>query len=311
MSQRQAHTAEHAFIGALQKMLGTVIRVRKVEHKGDGTNTAFIALHQLDVDTVVRAENMVNSLITEGRTIAARSYPSLEEARKQNPGLRANEERISGEVRVIEIEGHDVTACAMEHASNLKECEFFLATRLSRSGGEYEVDFVVGQQAREAAVALSARMMKVCEELGANLNTVEATARKVRAEGENSSRKLKTLSKDALAGIAPTTNNSSSIAVFKGVFSGLDDETVVEFAGARIASPNTVVIIANRGGQGDGSNARFVFARSDNLAAMDCNKIFREVAGADGRGGGKPNFVTGILNKRIEEMVDGMAMRLS
>jgi len=91
------------------------------------------------------------------------------------------------------------------------------------------------------------------------------------------------------------------------VFSGLDDEAAVEFAGAKIASPNTVVIMANRGQ--DGSSARFVFARSDNLAAIDCNKIFREVAGADGRGGGKPNFVTGVLNKRIEEIVDGLAMR--
>lgn len=304
MGDRQAHTAEHAFIGALQQILGMTLRVRKVEHKGDGTNTAFIALSQLDVDAVVRAENMVNSLIAEGRAITARTYPSLEEAKKQNPGLRANEERISGEVRVVEIEGHDVTACAMEHVSNLSECDFFLATRLSRSGGEVEVDFVVGPRAREAAVALSAKIMKVCEELGANLNTVEATARKVRAEGESSSRKLRALSREVLAGMAPVATNN--IAVFKGVFSGLDDEAVVEFAGAKIASPDTVVVIANRGQD----NARFVFARSDNLD-VDCNKIFRETAGADGKGGGKPNFVTGVLKDRIEEIVDGIALRLS
>lgn len=306
MSDRQAHTAEHAFIGALQKILGTTLRVRKVEHKGDGTNTAFIALSQLDIDTVIGAENMVNSLIAEGRVITARTYPSLEEAKRQNLGLRANEERISatGEVRVVEIEGHDVTACAIEHVSNLCECDFFLVTRMSKTGGDVEVDFVVGQRAREAAVALSARMMKVCEELGANLNTVEATARKVRAEGESSSKKLKTLSREVLAGMAPVTTNNAT--VFKGIFSGLDDEAVVEFAGARIASPGTVVIIANRGQDA----ARFVFARSENLG-IDCNKIFRETAGADGKGGGKPNFVTGVLKDRIEEIVDGIALRLS
>ena len=134
MDSRIAHTAEHAFIGALQKILGQTLRVRKVEHKKDA-NTAFIVIPQLDIDSIVKAENMVNALIAEGRPIRTRAYPTLEDAKRQNPGLRANEERITGEARVVEIESHDVTACAMDHVSNLKECDFFLVTRLSKSGG--------------------------------------------------------------------------------------------------------------------------------------------------------------------------------
>jgi alanyl-tRNA synthetase len=160
--EKAAHTAEHAFVGALQKILGRTLQVRKVEHnKKDGSNTAFIAIPQLDIDTVVRAEVMVNALIEEGREVTTRTYQSLEEARNANPALRANEERISGEVRVVEIAGHDVTACVKEHASNLSECGFFLVTRLSKSGSEYEVDFAVGRQAKETAISLSAKMMKV------------------------------------------------------------------------------------------------------------------------------------------------------
>ncbi|HEX9678282.1 hypothetical protein [Nitrososphaera sp.] len=114
MDSRAAHTAEHAFIGALQNVLGQTLRVRKVEHKKDD-NTAFVVIPQLDVDAVVKAEIMVNALIAEGRSVTTRTYPSLEGARKHNPSLRANEERISGEVRVVEIEDHDVAACAMDH----------------------------------------------------------------------------------------------------------------------------------------------------------------------------------------------------
>jgi alanyl-tRNA synthetase len=192
--EKIAHTAEHAFIGALQKILGRTLAVRKVEHNKDG-NTAFIAIPQLDIDTVVKAENMVNALIAEGREITTHTYASLEEARKANPALRANEERISGQVRIVEIANHDVAACALEHAGNLKECDFFLVTRLSKSGNEHEVHFVVGRQARETAVSLSARMMKVCEELGANPNTLESTARKVKSEGESNFKKLKALTR--------------------------------------------------------------------------------------------------------------------
>ncbi len=296
-----AHTAEHAFIGALQKILGQTLQVRKVEHaKKDGSNTAFIAIPQLDVDTVVRAEAMVNALIEEGRDINVRTYSSLEDAKDANPTLRANQERISGQVRVVEISGHDVTTCVMEHASNLRECGFFLVTRLSKSGNEYEVDFTVGRHAKETAVSLSAKMMKVCGEIGANLNTVENTVRKVRLEGESASRKLKALSMEKLRSIVPTV--SGSIKIYSGVFSGLADEVLLEFAGEKIAGPDTAVVAIARVEKED-DNAYFILARSkntatgDNSITFDCNMVFREAAGADGRGGGKPHFVTGVVKK--------------
>ena len=301
MDSRAAHTAEHAFIGALQNVLGQTLRVRKVEHKKDD-NTAFVVIPQLDVDAVVKAEIMVNALIAEGRSVTTRTYPSLEGARKHNPSLRANEERISGEVRVVEIEDHDVAACAMDHASNLRECEFFLATRLSKSGSEYEVDFVVGRDAKDAAVALSAKMMKVCEELGANPNTVESTARKARTEGEVNFKKLKALSKEKLDGITPISNGK--VAVIKGAFFGLADEALLEFAGDKITAANTVAVLANASAS---ETTYFILARHEAMD-IDCNKVFREVAGAEGRGGGKPHFVTGVVKKeKAQQIADRIA----
>jgi alanyl-tRNA synthetase len=79
----------------------------------------------------------VNSIIHEGRRIKIHYFKALSEARNRFPNLRANEERIkenNQHVRVIEIEGHDIAACAMEHASNMLECEFFLVTRVARIG---------------------------------------------------------------------------------------------------------------------------------------------------------------------------------
>ena len=96
MHDRLAHTAEHAFIGSLQKLLGKTLQVRKVEHKG-AANTAFIVIPQLDLDMVLKAESEVNSLIAEGRRVVESAIASLEEARRQVPNLRANEERIAGE----------------------------------------------------------------------------------------------------------------------------------------------------------------------------------------------------------------------
>lgn len=301
MHDRLAHTAEHAFIGSLQKLLGKMLQVRKVEHR-NAINTAFIVIPHLDLDTVLKAESEVNLLIAEGRKVVERTFSSLEEAKRQVPNLRANEERIAGEVRVIEIENHDVAACAMDHAGNLQECDFFLITRLSRSGREYEVDFAVGRQAKETAVALSARLLRVCSELGANINTVENTAKKLRSENEGNSRKIRALGREKLASIIPITNGR--VTLLKGVFENLADDQLQEFAGERIAYANTVVLIANVGSE----TASIVFARNEKIEDIDCNKLFKQFAGADGRGGGKPHFVTGIVKKEaINRVLDGIA----
>jgi alanyl-tRNA synthetase len=278
-------------------LLGHTLKVRKVEHKVSGYNTAFIMVPQLDLDTVIKAEAEVNSLISEGRRVTARIFSSLEEAKREIPDLRANEERITAaapsEVKVVEIENHDVAACAMEHASNLQECDFFLVTRLSKSGSEYEVDFVIGRQAKDAAVALSSKLLRVCSELRANINTVEKTAQKLRSENEINARKLKALSQEKLAGIQPIT--SATVMLLKGVFENLSDEQLQEFAGEIITSPNTVVVLANISDE----RANIVLACNEKMQGIDLNKIFKQFADAHGRGGGKPHFVTGFVKKQV------------
>jgi alanyl-tRNA synthetase len=272
-----------------------------VEHKGSGYNTAFILIPKLDLDTVIKAEAEVNSLIAKGRRVTTRIFSSLEEAKREIPELRANEERITAatpsEVKVVEIENHDVAACAMEHASNLQECEFFLVTRLSKGGSEYEVDFVVGRQAKDTAVALSSKLLRVCHELRANINTVENTAQKLRSENEINARKLKALSREKLAGIQPVT--SGTVTLLKGIFENLSDNQLQEFAGEIIINPNTLVLLANISDE----RANIVFARNEKMEGIDLNKMFKQFADIDGRGGGKPHFVTGIIKKQAVRRV--------
>jgi alanyl-tRNA synthetase len=272
-----------------------------VEHKGSGYNTAFILIPKLDLDTVIKAEAEVNSLIAKGRRVTTRIFSSLEEAKREIPELRANEERITvaapSEVKVVEIENHDVAACAMEHASNLQECEFFLVTRLSKGGSEYEVDFVVGRQAKDTAVALSSKLLRVCHELRANINTVENTAQKLRSENEINARKLKALSREKLAGIQPVT--SGTVTLLKGIFENLSDNQLQEFAGEIIINPNTLVLLANISDE----RANIVFARNEKMEGIDLNKMFKQFADIDGRGGGKPHFVTGIIKKQAVRRV--------
>ncbi|HZB79826.1 MAG TPA: DHHA1 domain-containing protein [Nitrososphaera sp.] len=286
----------------MQKLLGQTLKVRKVEHKESGyNNTAFIEIPQLDLDTVIKAEAEVNSLIAEGRRVMTHTFPSLGEAKREIPNLRANEERISAatpsEVKVVEIENHDISACAMAHANNLQECDFLLVTRVSKSGNEYEVDFVVSRQAKDTAIALSSKILRICNELRANINTVENTAQKIRSENEINARKLRALSREKLSSIQPI--RSGSITLLKGIFENLSDDQTQEFAGEIILNPNTLVLLANMSNE----RANIVFACNEKMEGIDLNKMFKQFAGTDGRGGGKPHFVTGIVKKQAVSIV--------
>jgi alanyl-tRNA synthetase len=302
---RIAHTAEHAFIGSLQKLLGKTLHVRKVEHR-ESSNTAFIVIPHLDLDLVFKAQLQVNALIREGREVNSYNFDSLEEAKKAIPGLRANEERISGNVRVVEIEGHDFAACAMDHAKNLSECDFFLVSRVSKSGSEYELDFVVGWDAKEAASSLAAELHRVCNVLGTNIKTVENTARRLAEENTANRSRVRALGAEKLQAIRPVV--LGRFTVFKGIISNISNDMMQEFAGKKIESENVLVILANL----DSETAGIVFARNEKIKSVDCNALFKKFAGPSGRGGGKPHFVTGVVDRvMVHEFIENICKELA
>ena len=63
----RAHTAEHAFVGALQNLVGQTLSVVKVEHR-EMNNTAFIkTVPKMDLGLIMQAQENVNQLIKTGR----------------------------------------------------------------------------------------------------------------------------------------------------------------------------------------------------------------------------------------------------
>jgi alanyl-tRNA synthetase len=311
MNNKLAHTAEHAFIGSLQKILGSTLTVRKVEHY-ENISRVIVELQHLDLQAVNEAEREVNSIIHEGRRIKIHYFKTLSEARNCFPRLRANEERIkenNKHVRVIEIEEHDIAACAMEHASNLVECEFFLVTRVARIGrGQgYEIDFAVQTQAKEVSLSLSRKMLHICHSLGANANTVEDTVNKLIEKNNINELKLKRLTSDHLCRIQPKIiSHGVKVNFLRETFCGLDDEEIRSFVGRKISQSQegTIVLIVNMP-VNRSEYGSFALARTENLDKVDCKMLLEKYSTLGIKGGGRPTFVTGIVNVESAESIIG------
>jgi Ser-tRNA(Ala) deacylase AlaX len=101
MQNKLAHTSEHAFIGSLQKLMGKTLNVRKVEHR-DYDNLVLITGKDIEVDSVIKAEREVNSLISQGRRVIIHSFGSLAEAK--SPNLRTLEQMQTELEGIIRLE---------------------------------------------------------------------------------------------------------------------------------------------------------------------------------------------------------------
>jgi alanyl-tRNA synthetase len=310
MNTSAAHTAEHAFIGSLQKILNKTLSVRKVEHK-DPYNTVFIKVSEveLDFEKIVLAEKDVNRLILEGRKILHRSFSSLDEARKELPGLRANEARLANadkdKITVVEIENHDLAACSMEHVSNLSECIFFLVTGMSINGSDYEIRFMVGKNAMDEAVKITEKINTICNEVGANYNTVEATITKLYKEREHYYNQLKKLTTRILTDIPSQHFDKQSMTIISTILDNMDWRIIQTFVGEKILEARTVVILVNTDdNDNDNDTASLVFARSSDVN-LDCVEIFEHLGKKQeiGKGGGKPNFINAKIKKSMSNKV--------
>jgi alanyl-tRNA synthetase len=285
--------------------------VRKVEHK-DTYNIAYIRKSEveLDFDKITLAEKEVNQLILEGRKILRHLFSSLQEAKKMFPVLRANESRLENEdtITVVEIENHDLSACSMEHVNNLSECIFFLVTNMSMSGSDYEIRFMVGKNAMDEAIKVTEKINNICIQIGANYNTVEATIKRLVTEREQYHNILKKLTNKLLLDIPNRTINSQNVNLFTTILHDMDWRTIQNFAGDKILSPRTIVVLVN---QDDNDMAALIFARSDDIS-LDCAKIFEELRNDEniGSGGGKPNFINAkIIGSKSDKVVEELVNR--
>ena len=317
INSRAAHTAEHAFIGSLQKLLNMTLNVRKVEHR-DSYNIAYIKESGLDLDfeKIAAAEKEVNRLILEGRKILHHSFSSLNEAKQTLPTLRANETRLLNvdKIRVVEIQNHDLAACSMEHVNNLSECEFFLVTSLSTNGSDYEIRFMVGKSAMDEAVKVTQKINIICDQVGANYNTIETTIKKLYCQREQYYNQLQKLTSKILDDIQGRHIEEQNIIIISSILSDMDWRMILNFVGERILESRTIVILVNKD---ESDTANLVFARSDDVV-LDCVAVFQAVRKQHdiGAGGGKPNFVnakitTSMSEKAVNALINGSLENLS
>jgi alanyl-tRNA synthetase len=179
----QQHTGQHLLSAVFEELFGhKTVSV----HFGDESSTLDLDTDSVSKDRALKAEKRANEIVFENRPISVKFEDSASAV-----GLRKEVDR-TGELRIIEIDGIDRSACGGTHVRGTGEIGPIVVRRIEKYKQSTRVEFICGWRALarartdfDALSALAASLTAAIDEVpalvaaqAAHLKEAETDARK-------------------------------------------------------------------------------------------------------------------------------------
>lgn len=295
----QQHTGQHILSQAFVKLFNAPTKGFRVM---DASCEIDVELNNPTTEIIERAVELANNVIWEDRSITILNVTSEQAAEL----FLRREPAREGELRLIEIEGFDLTPCGGTHAYRTGEVGMIAVRSWERAKGLTRMEFVAGTR----ALADYRKANKSAREMAALFSTGRDDAPQLAAqmveENKELHRRVRMLEEVAAGVEAEKLLATAEAGIVVQVFEGRDAESLKKLAHALMTKPGTVALLGSR----DKDTARLVFARSSE-APGDMSMLMREACTMlDGRGGGKPEMAQGG-GKKIEKLNDALNRALT
>ncbi len=282
----QQHTGQHILSQAF-------IRLARAEtigfHLSGDTLTIDLDRADLPPSLVEQVEDLANRLVLEDRAVTARfvAPDELERLPLRKPP------KVEGDIRVVQVEGFDASACGGTHVSSTGQIGLIKITRLERRRAETRVEFRCGWRAladyrrKHEAISRAAAGLSIgyweLDEAIARLQAEAKEARKKQAEAEG---KLMLVEADELA---LSVQGRPPFGVVARAWEGRDASALRTAAKRIVEQPRTAALLGSSGGE----RCQLVFARSPDLD-VDMAAWLRQAAQRlGGKGGGQAELAQG------------------
>jgi alanyl-tRNA synthetase len=306
LDHMQQHTGQHILSQAFVTLFNAPTRSFRVLQQSCEVD---VDLQNPSTEVIERAVELANNVIWEDRAIKIRNVTADEAAELP---LRKDSAR-EGELRLIEIDGFDLTPCGGTHAYRTGEVGMIAVRTWERAKGLVRIEFVAGMRALADYRKANKSSREIAALFSAGRDDVPHLASQMIEENKELHRRVRILEESAASGEADTLSTLTEVdadgaRIVARVFEGRDAESLKKLAHALIAKPKTVALLGSR----DEGTARLVFARSAD-AEGDMSAVMREACSLlDGRGGGKPDMAQGGGKNvaKLDEAIDQAAATL-
>ncbi len=306
----KSHTASHIVFSAARRVLG----VEKLVYKGfqidlekvrmDISYGKPIAREQLE-----RIEQLANTIAMEGRRVRWMMMSREEAERRYGSKLGVTEVTPAGEVRVVEVEGWDVSLCSGTHVkltSEVSPIRILGRTRLQK--GVERLEFAAGEPAYKAVL----QQLKLAEQaariLGVSLSKLPDAADAAAREKSKLRKELAKLSAQlaeyVASELARKAEQAGQVRYLVGKLS-LPPDVLKKAALTAVArDPSLVVILGSGGSLAIAAGSKAV------EAGVSCIQLFKEATRERGKGGGGVKFAQGSVGGSLEQALKEAASLL-
>jgi alanyl-tRNA synthetase len=175
----QHHSAQHILSAALEEALSLPTQSSAIN--ATTPTTIDVPWTDIDMRDLLRAENLANAIVTENRPINTYFITDAEVA-----GLPFRRPpKVSGQIRVVEVAGFDVSACGGTHCPTTGMIGAIKIIKTEKKNQKRRIYVVAGQQ----ALSVFQHYHSIVTELGRYFSTgpdelVEVAARQLEQGGQ-------------------------------------------------------------------------------------------------------------------------------
>ena len=295
----QQHTGQHilsqAFVVVAQAQTQSF-------HLGQETSTIDIDLASPPVAVIENAQTLATRIVFEDRPV---NILSTDREKISSLGIRKESQR-EGEIRVIDIQGFDRSACGGTHVRHTGEIGMICILGFERYKGGTRVEFAAGYRALKRFHSNNEILKRLSKIFSSGPDLLPEISEKLLQERSALSRDNQKLHEQILemeaAGLLVNAKKTGKgVAIVRRIFAGRNLETIKLLAHKLAANPHTYVVLAT-------DLCQLVTARSTDLHG-DCNEAIKQVtARFGGKGGGKPELAQagGIPAGSLESCLDAL-----
>lgn len=304
LDQMEQHTGQHLLSGAFEQLFDAETASW---HLGAESCTVDLAIESLSVDQVELIEGECNRVIRAALPVF--THVVDDEGVKALP-LR-KPPAVTGEIRVVEIDGYDWSACAGTHVRSTGELGLLKVKSWEKNKRFTRVEFLVGQRALQDYQALDRITRDLCRSLSIGVVDLPRHVERTQEEMAGLRKQVKALQERFLeieaAELVAGSRRVAGARVVRQLFGGRALEEVKLLAAKVAAHPGTVAIFGTKG-----AIPQVVLYRSVDLR-LDVGKIVKEILPLiDGKGGGSPVQAQGGGSKpeALEHALDQAVLKL-
>lgn len=283
------HTGTHILLGAARKVLGDQVWQQGAQKGVERTRLDVSNFKRIEPKELREIEKLANGVVMENRPVNTSWMDRNEAERKYGFDLYQGGVVPGKKVRVVDIQGWNVQACAGTHCSRTGEVGFIKIMRTERiQDGIERIEFAVGDAALKFVQDQEKQLVKAAEILRTTPDRTAAATQQLFDEWKTVQKELDRL-RERMAGLrlAELRSKAKQVGKARSICEEIKGASVDELIKAAQTlthdDPGLVVILGVRD---DGAKLVAMAGEEAVRAGIDCGAIAAEAARVLGGGGG-------------------------